>query len=307
MMKYFELTKNVLVFKNVLKDASKTYRIIKKSQQINNNVFPEWRIWNQHGGLKCVINPNTISDQDSDAVEFIKELRNITANCFKEYKPYIDIEYLKQFDIDPYYTLPNFEENFLFTFEASATTGGWGISSFLIGDYLDIKTTSKDGLMYGYHLDRTPHWGTPPYAYSLNIYPNDNFEGGGIYFINMETAEKKISENGIEYYLIDEPICYEPEAGDAIVFPSCQFHATKETKNGQKTFIRIHLESPQPNSYIEEIKNMNENEILLKKEKAFKECLENYNHCANIYPNENLINMSIYQNTKFIVRNKAVD
>ena len=299
-MEYFEISKGVVVFKNVLNNPQNTYELIKKSQIEKNSLFSDWVKWGSFG-LKSILNPFDYKNLETNSGQFIEELRSIFSECFTIYKDkYINLEYHKTLDIDPYFYFPDTSKENLFSLTQRKIANDWGPAYFLVGDYAD--SFYENGLMYEYHLDRTPFWGTPPYAYSLNVYPNDNYSGGELSFIDMSNAEKKITTEGITYYLIDKPIQYKPKAGDAILFPSLQYHATFQTFNGQKIFIRMHMQSPNTNSYINEIKYMSKKEIQLKQENSFKKCMDNGLHLGNIVYEKKDIILSNDKSVKFIIK-----
>lgn len=298
MLDSFELTKGVLVFKNVLKDPKKTYDIIKKSQTDKHELFTDWMDWGI-SGFKSTLDMHETRDLDNEPGEIIKELREIYAQCINYYKNnYLNIDYLKSLDIDPNYNIPA-------TQEEAICAGGWGSADILLVDYAD--SYGEDGFINGYHIDRTPFWGSSPHAFTLNVYPYDDFEGGGLAFIDMETAERKFTDNGVEYYEIDKPVEYFPEAGDAMFFSSLHYHGVYGTKNGEKVFIRMYVESPMPNAYKKEVEFMTQDQIEAKRDISRKECFASYSHQANIYTSAEEISKLKTMNKKFIIRNKAVD
>jgi hypothetical protein len=286
----FELTKGVLVFKNVLKDPKRTYNIIKKSQTEKHELFTDWMDWGISGS-KTTLDTWETRSLDNEPGEIIKELSSIYTQCINYYKDnYLDMEYLKTLDIEPNYNIPA-------THEEVSDSHGWGPADILIVDYAD--SYGDDGFINGYHIDRTP--------FTLNVYPYDDFEGGGLAFIDMETAERKITDNGVEYYEIDKPVEYFPEAGDAMFFSSLHYHGVYGTKNGEKVFIRMYVESPMPNAYKKEIEFMTQDQINAKRDIARKECFASNSHQANIYNSVEEISNIQKLNKKFIIRNKAVD
>jgi len=294
----FELTKGVLVFKNVLKDPKRTYNIIKKSQTEKHELFTDWMDWGISGS-KTTLDTWETRSLDNEPGEIIKELSSIYTQCINYYKDnYLDMEYLKTLDIEPNYNIPA-------THEEVSDSHGWGPADILIVDYAD--SYGDDGFINGYHIDRTPFWGSTPHAFTLNVYPYDDFEGGGLAFIDMETAERKITDNGVEYYEIDKPVEYFPEAGDAMFFSSLHYHGVYGTKNGEKVFIRMYVESPMPNAYKKEIEFMTQDQINEKRDISRKECFATHAHQANIYTSVEEISNLEKLNKKFIIRNKAVD
>ena len=294
----FELTNGVLVFKNVLKDPKKTYDTIKKSQTEKHELFTDWVDWGI-SGYKSTLDPYETRDLNNEPGELIKELGSIYTQCINYYKDnYLNMDYLKSLDIEPNYNIPA-------TYEEASQAGGWGSADILLVDYAD--SFGDDGFINGYHIDRTPFWGSSPHAFTLNVYPYDDFEGGGLAFIDMETAERKITDNGVEYYEIDKPIEYFPEAGDAMFFSSLHYHGVYGTKNGEKVFIRMYVESPMPNAYKKEIEFMTQDQINEKRDISRKECFASNSHQANIYNSVEEISNIQKLNKKFIIRNKAVD
>jgi hypothetical protein len=293
MFDYFELTKGVFVFKNVLKDPKHTYNVIKNSQQNKHELFTDWMDWGI-SGYKSTLDMYEKRNLDNEPGAVIKELRKVHEECFRTYKDkHLNMDYLRSLDIDPYYDIPLTEEEM-------SGKNGWGSADILLVDYSD--SFGDDGFINGYHVDRAPYWGSQPHAFTLNVYPYDKFDGGGLSFINEDTAVKKFTDNGIEYYEIDEPIHYEPEAGDAMLFSSLHYHGVYGTKNGEKLFIRMYMEAPWPNQYKEELKSMTQDQIQQKIADARKECFATYAHQGNVYNSIEEIKAVNNKSRKFIVR-----
>lgn len=293
MFDYFELTKGVFVFKNVLKDPKRTYDIIKSSQKNKHELFTDWMDWGI-SGYKSTLDMYEKRSLDNDPGEVIKELRKIHEECFRIYRDnHLDMKYLESLDISPYYDIPLTEAEM-------AGKNGWGSADILLVDYAD--SFGDDGFINGYHVDRAPYWGSQPHAFTLNVYPYDDFDGGGLSFINEDTAVQKFTDNGVEYYEIDEPIHYEPEAGDAMLFSSVHYHGVYGTKNGEKLFIRMYMEAPWPNKYKEELKTMTGDQIKSKIAEARKQCFIDYAHQGNVYNSVEEIDSVNNKSRKFLVR-----
>lgn len=293
MFDYFELTKGVFVFKNVLKNPKRTYDIIKSSQKNKHELFTDWMDWGI-SGYKSTLDMYEKRNLDNDPGEVIKELRKIHEECFRIYRDnHLDMKYLESLDIAPYYEIPLTEAEM-------AGKNGWGSADILLVDYAD--SFGDDGFINGYHVDRAPYWGSQPHAFTLNVYPYDDFDGGGLSFINEDTAVQKFTDNGVEYYEIDEPIHYEPEAGDAMLFSSVHYHGVYGTKNGEKLFIRMYMEAPWPNAYKEELKTMTGDQIQSKIAESRKQCFIDYAHQGNVYNSVEEIDSVNNKSRKFLVR-----
>ena len=297
-MEYFEIAKGVIVFKNVLKNNKKTYQLIKQSQNEKINLFSDWVKWNSEG-FKSILNPYLYQENITEEYEFVDELRHIYSKCFTIYKDkFADEKYFRPLGLNDE-DLPDMSVEKIFASRKLHSPNAWSSAFFLVGDY--GKSYHNNGLLYGYHLDKTPFWGTPPYAYSLNVYPNDDYIGGEIAFISMDCDIKKITNNGIEYYEISEPLIYKPEAGDAILFPSLQYHATLQSYKGEKVFIRMHLQHPYSEKYLKEIENMSFDQIKEKQDESLKDCLNRHTNIANIFYNIESLEKATGDSKKFLV------
>lgn len=297
---HHEISEGVVVFKNVLKDPQHVWSVLKNSQKEKHELFTEWMDWGITG-FKTTMDPYDKRDLNNEPGQIILELKSIFAKCFSTYKSkYVDKRYMDTLELGTKYDIPITEEE-------RNLAGGWGSADILIIDYANSE--GNDGYINGYHTDRTPFWGASTHAFTLNVYPNDNFDGGGLYFVNMYTQEKKITDNGIEYYEIDEPIYYEPKAGEALLFPSNQYHGVSQVYNGEKLFIRMFMESPMPDSWHEESKNMTEEEIDKKRNESRQQVFKEYSHQAGIWNSVDDIKNSGTENKskRFLIRNKVVN
>ena len=291
--KYFELMDGVFVFQDVLKNPDHTYEIIKKSKIKTDELFTPW-VESEFPWYKTTMDMDDKRDLSSEAGQMLLEIKSIFFKCFKTYKEnHLDLDYIKSLEIEPFLNLPITEQE-------RSRAGGWGPADILIVDYANIKL--DNGYINGYHIDRTPFWGASSHAFTLNIYPYDKFDGGGLYFIDMTTMEKKYTDKGIEYYLIDEPLYYEPKAGEAILFKSTHPHAVKEVTNGEKLFIRLFMEAPRPNQYTKDAEGMTQEEIDQKRLDSMNDCLKNNRQQCGIYPDLNAVNNTNDQSQKYVIR-----
>lgn len=292
-MEYFELIKGVFVFQNALKDPKKTYSIIKQSQIEPHELFTPWGE-EEFPWDKSTMDLYDERSPESEQGQFLKEIREVFEKCFSIYKEkHVDMQYLTSLGIHPNYNIP-------ITKEEALTAGGWGSADVLIIDY--GNRVFENGYVNGYHIDRTPFWGASSHAFTLNIYPHDDFDGGGLYFVDMTTAEKKISSKGVEYYIVDKPTYYEPKAGEALLFPSAMPHGVNQVTNGEKLFIRLFMEAPRPNTYYKDIVGMTDEEIEKRSAESRAECIAKSRHQVHIHTDEQGVDNSGTESLKLIFR-----
>jgi len=243
----------VIVFKNVFEDPDRVMSIIRKSQDGSDPYFGEWEDWFPWGILKG-LNPDDkgLESNTSDGAYVLKEIKKAFWDAVAIYKEkYIDLDYIKRLGSSP--NLP--------TKESEVPGTGWGCADILILDYNETNestTTVIDGTEYTmlHHTDRAPWLGATSHAYTLTVYPNDDYKGGELSFVNMDTSKDKeyTNENGetFKYKLIDQPIIYKPEAGDIIMFRSDLYHGVFPITQGHKFFIRCFLTTDFPPEYYAE-------------------------------------------------------
>lgn len=274
-MQHFLLTKDVIVFPNALEDPEKWMNLVKTyTPDVAMSDWQPW--WGQ--GKKAVMEPNDDAayNVQSPNGEMLREFSDKYWECFKIYKEhYINMDYIKS--VSPEHTdLP--------TNRAEAKTASWGSADILVIDY--NYEPGHSGYINGYHIDKMPWWGSTPHAFTLNYYLNDDYTGGGLYFVDLETAEEKTIQNGpdiISYYEINQPMYYKPKAGDAILFRSDVYHAVTEVTNGNKYFVRCFMTPAPSKEYIELKNSMHPNDFKALLDAKRKEGLANKPHEMQIF------------------------
>jgi hypothetical protein len=241
-------------------------------------------------------------DQESDGAFLLKEIVKSyweSINIYKE--KYLNKKHLEE--IGASLDIPIREDQ--------CKNGQWGQGDILLLDYDESQsynTMKMDGVEYAmhHHTDRAPWIGANPHAFTLTFYPNDDYEGGHLSFVNMENMEEKyyINKNGkeIKYFLIDEPILYKPEAGDLIFFRSDLYHAVFPIKNGHKFFIRCFLTADFPKEYYDEKIKYNEEQWKQRMNQYRKDGFDKAQQNAFIFKNAENI-MTDKEQKIFVIRN----
>ena len=263
MKEFIELTKDVLLIKNSVSDPNKLYEIIKQSKQEQMDYFGPWSDWKPWGFYSKIYPENDerwLNDGGTLSSYFIKE----TMDAFWEAMSYYKNNLLNE----EYFETWNQSKNFPTSWEELANKEknkeGWSINDLLIAE--TINSHPKKNLSMEYHKDRRM-WDTPnALFFNYNIYINDDYEGGEIQFVDLETAEEStyIDKNGDERkcLMVDDPITYKPEAGDALLFRTDHAHGVLPVK-GHKFYVRYNLVTPM-NENIKKIRNEDNYEELLK-------------------------------------------
>lgn len=208
----------VNVYQNAIPNHKEYIDLLKRSQsEPPQHLFAKWDDW--YGfGLMMNLGMNISHDYTNDyngepldlnneyavkQMEFLKDLDNV---FFSVTKDYID-----QYSI----SLPN-----------------WHPSGFSICKY--YETIQENHLAMHYHTDYVGANAEAPglkFAVTCTMYLNDDYEGGGLSFLEEETGD-----------VID----YKPKAGDVVVFPSGDpitgtshyFHGVDKISNGDKYLVR---------------------------------------------------------------------
>jgi hypothetical protein len=264
-MEHRLLTKDVILFKNTLKDPAATQDFIIRSKTNNDQWFgnwEDWRPWGQYSKAYPYQDPSYEVCQNEGG-EHLREFLDIFWNVMKIYKEnYLNEDYFKLIGEDP---------NIPTTMEEARKHPTYCTADVVI---LESENTDKSKpLSMEYHQDRRPWFGGTPHIFNFNIYTNDDYEGGDILLINTEDAEMStyVDQAGVEKecYMIDPPVRYKMEAGDGLLFRTDVFHAVLPVI-GNKFYVRQFLTASFKKEYEEAKSKMSEQdfeELLKEKEK----------------------------------------
>jgi hypothetical protein len=199
-----EIYPNIVVYKNMFKDISKSYKVLTDSLiETEDRVFSPWTQWSifgdylnpivpifsmseKFGNLKNIETTTQVQeDQKNFAIEMMENFHLVTEDYIKKYN--IDID-LNETSLD----------------ENGNTINTWRWTGGTIGKYHVSNETEKHGMRY--HSDYMPEQGQAPgykFIITCTIYFNDDYEGGEV-----------------DFAMGDKLVKYKPEAGDLLVFPS---------------------------------------------------------------------------------------
>jgi hypothetical protein len=199
-----EIYPNILVYKNLFKDISKSYKVLTDSLvETEDRLFSPWTQWSifgdylnpiipnfsmsdRHGNLKNIKASTEIQENQKDfAIEMMENFHVVTEDYIKRYN--IDVD-LNEKSID----------------EDGNSVPTWRWTGGTIGKYHLSNKDQEVGMRY--HSDYMREQGHAPgykFIITCTIYFNDNYEGGEIDFV-----------------MRDKLVKYKPEAGDLLVFPS---------------------------------------------------------------------------------------
>jgi hypothetical protein len=199
-----EIYPKILVYKNMFKDISKSYKILQDSLvESEDRLFSPWTQWSIFGDYINPIMPNfwdldkygnfknietktqTQEDQKNFGIEMLENFHLVTADYAKRYD--VDIDLKARSINEDGFDVPTWK-----------WTGG------TIGKYHISNENQKHGMRYhsDYMQDKAQ---APGYKFIITctIYFNDDYEGGEVDFVMGNKLVK-----------------YKPEAGDLLVFPS---------------------------------------------------------------------------------------
>jgi hypothetical protein len=199
-----EIYPNILVYKNMFKDISKSYKILTDSLvESEDRLFSPWTKWSIFGEYLSPMIPNfslgdrhagienikttteTQEDQKNFALEMMKNFHLVTEDYIKRYG----------IDVDP---------DALCLDESGKQTKEWIWTGGTIGKYYISDESEQHGMRY--HSDYQREKGDSPgykFVITCTIYFNDDYEGGEV-----------------DFAMGDKLVKYKPEAGDLLVFPS---------------------------------------------------------------------------------------
>lgn len=199
-----EIYPHILVYKNMFKDISKSYKVLTDSLvESDDKIFNPWTQWSifgdyinplmpsfslgdKYGGFKNIeTKTQKQEDQKNFGIEMMENFHLVTEDYIKRYNIDVDLNHLSVDD----------SGNLLPTWR---WTGG------TIGKYHISNEEEQHGMRY--HSDYMREQGACPgykFIITCTIYFNDDYEGGEVDFL-----------------MGDKLIKYKPSAGDLLVFPS---------------------------------------------------------------------------------------
>jgi hypothetical protein len=199
-----EIYPNILVYKNMFKDVSKSYKVLTDSfTETEDRLFSPWTQWSifgdylnpiipnfsmseRHGNLKDIKTSTEVQENQKDfAIEMMENFHLVTEDYIKRYNINVD---LNETSID----------------ENGNSVPTWRWTGGTIGKYHISTNDEQVGMRY--HSDYQREQGSAPgykFVITCTIYFNDDYEGGEI-----------------DFAMGDKLVKYKPEAGDLLVFPS---------------------------------------------------------------------------------------
>lgn len=197
----------VNVYRNAVANHEELLQTLKRSEESlgDETLFSEWKDWYGFGIMMNLPMQNygeKIQTESKDLnllsqKKFIDEISEIFYEATKDY--------LEEWPIE----LKNWHQSGLSVCKYDVSSPGTDLAMTYHTDYTE-STRHAPGLKFGI---------------TCTIYLNDDYEGGDISFLHLETSD-----------VID----YKPKAGDVIVFPSGEpyYHGVKGVYGSPKYFIR---------------------------------------------------------------------
>jgi hypothetical protein len=235
-----EIYPNILVYKNMFKDISKSYKVLTDSlAETEDRIFTPWTQWSIFGDY---LNPIIPSFSMSDKYGNLKNIKTTTQVQEDQKNFGIEImenfylvteDYIKRYGIDLDLNETSIDED-------GNAIQTWRWSGGSIAKYHVSDENKKVGM--NYHSDyQRELWSTPGYKFVITctIYFNDDYEGGEI-----------------DFAMGDKLVKYKPEAGDLLVFPSGHpdyltedgmpyLHAVMPSYNANKFLARMYWQKYQ--------------------------------------------------------------
>ena len=199
-----EIYPHILVYKNMFKDISKSYKVLTDSLvESDDRLFSPWTQWSIFGDY---LNPIVPGFSMSDKFGNLKSLK--TSTQVQEDQKNFSIEMMENFhlvteDYIKRYSL-DIDLSSLSVDESGNSVPTWRWTGGTIGKYHISSEEEKVGMRY--HSDYIREQGYAPgykFVITCTIYFNDNYEGGEV-----------------DFAMGDKLVKYKPEAGDLLVFPS---------------------------------------------------------------------------------------
>ena len=199
-----EIYPNILVYKNLFKDISKSYKVLTDSlTETEDRFFNPWTQWSIFGDYLNPISPSfSMSEKygnlkDADAATQVqKDEKDFCIEMMENFH-LVTEDYIKRYNID-------IDLNATSIDELGRTIPTWRWTGGTIGKYHISTDDAPVGMRY--HSDYIREQGEAPgykFVVTCTIYFNDDYEGGEV-----------------DFAMGDKLVKYKPEAGDLLVFPS---------------------------------------------------------------------------------------
>ena len=199
-----EIYPNIVVYKNLFKDISKSYKVLTDSLiDSEDRLFSPWTQWSIFGDYLNPIIPNfSMTDKYGN----LKNIKTTTQNQQDQKNFGIEMmenfylateDYIRRYGIDVDLNETSIDEN-------GNSVQTWRWTGGTIGKY-HVSNQSQEVRM-NYHSDYKREQGSAPgykFIITCTTYFNDDYEGGEI-----------------DFAMGDKLVKYKPEAGDVLVFPS---------------------------------------------------------------------------------------
>ena len=199
-----EIYPKILVYKNMFKDISKSYKILIDSLvETEDRLFSPWTQWSYFGDYLNPIIPNFFSAYGSGMLEDVKtetqtqeDQKNFVLEMMQNFH-LVTQDYIKRHNVEVTLNEKSLDEN-------GNVIPIWRWTGGTIAKYHTSSADQTVGM--NYHSDYMREQGSAPgykFVITCTIYFNDDYEGGEVDFVMGNKLVK-----------------YKPEAGDLLVFPS---------------------------------------------------------------------------------------
>ena len=234
-MEYEEISPGVILFKNILKDVEKYYEFILNSKtgtdpHFNNTSWKEWFYGNQSQSFASYVK----KDDFSTGAKFQNECLDAFFKMISIYK-------------DNFFDKDFFEENFYnqnlpISLEEYNKTGEFTTKDFVV---FEAKKNNYPEKHMATHQDQHFWWGGSRQIFNCNIYLNNDYEGGEVFFYTFNGKKVPYVDeySGIkrEAMVMEKEYRYKPSAGDALFIQSNCWHTVMPMKNNTSKYYARQL------------------------------------------------------------------
>jgi len=217
----YKIGNGILLYKNVFKDFEDILSFFKEAESYKENIYimKKFETWGHHGIWTEIDSDNFHIFNNANTLEEIKQ-KFILEKIYEAYK-FVKKDFMIKYgdkDIWP----SHYNKINLFNEGSNAKI------AFLKYNTNDSENGKRPPINFNaFHSDVFEQdMDTPGYKliFTSMMYLNDNYEGGEICFWDQ-----------------DKVVGYKPEAGDIVVFPSCEpfYHGVLNTYNHERYAIRV--------------------------------------------------------------------